>query len=252
MPESPLPLALRQLCPPSPEPVGRVALGCAPLDAALGGGLPSGRLHEVWPAGAGDACAALGFALALALCAAGPAGTVLWLTEDAAERRGGRLYGPGLAELGIDPARLLLVRVPDERALLRVGGDVVRSTAVAAAVLAPAGGARLLDLTASRRLTLFAERSGVTALLLRAADPAGPSAAATRWRVAALPSDPLEAGAPGHPAIAADLLRQRGGPPSAGWRLEWRRDEARFAPLSRDRAAVAGGGRVGGVHAATG
>lgn len=235
---------LRQLCRPPSRPSARAPLGAAALDAALGGGLARGRLHELWPETPHDGASALGFALMLADRIAGNAGTVLWITEDAAERRAGSLYGPGLAELGIDPARLLLVRVPDERALLRAAGDVARSPAVAALVVACAGRCPMLDLTASRRLTLFAEGSGATVLLLRIVDPAQPSAAATRWRVASLPSVILDADAPGHPAFRADLVRQRGGPPSLGWRMEWRRDERRFAPLPGDRAALAGGGQL--------
>jgi protein ImuA len=60
--------------------------------------------------------------------------------------------------------------------------------------------------------------------------------------VAAAASAALEADAPGHPAFLIDLVRQRGGAPSFGWRLEWDRDRTRFAPLSGDLAADAGGG----------
>jgi protein ImuA len=243
MAESPL-SALRQLCRPPASTAIRVPLGLPALDAALGGGLARGQLHELWPAQTRDGASALGFALMLAGCVAGKDGAILWVTEDAAERRAGSLYGPGLVELGIDPARLLLVRVPDERTLLRTAGDVARSPAVAAIVVACAGRTPMLDLTASRRLTLFAEGSGATLLLLRTGDPEQPSAAATRWRVAALPSVALEAEAPGHPAFRADLVRRRGGPPSPGWQLEWRRDERRFAALSGGGAALDGGGQL--------
>jgi len=157
------------------------------------------------------------------------------------QAREGHLYPPGLAELGIDPARILFVHAPDEQSLLRAAGEVVRSPAPGATVIAPAGPARLLDLTASRRLTLFAEASGTTAILLRTADPHAPSAATTRWRLAAARSRALDANAPGSPAFALDLLRQRGGAPSYGWTLEWDRDRASFTPLSRDLAADAGG-----------
>ncbi len=138
----------------------------------------------------------------------------------------------------------LFVTVPDEKALVRIASDVVRSPAAGTAVIAAGGPARVLDLTASRRLTLFAERSGVTAILLRTRDPQAPSAAATRWQVAAAPSIPLEADAPGHPAFAVDLVRQRAGAPSPGWQLEWRRDAASFTSLPRIVPAAAGGGFV--------
>ncbi|WP_162875476.1 ImuA family protein [Sphingomonas crusticola] len=218
----------------------RFALGAAPLDAALGGGLANARLHELWPATVEDAPSTAGFALMLALRASGNSGTIVWIEQE--RGRQGALYPPGLMELGIDPARILFVTTPDEKSLLRAAGDVVRSPAAAVAVIAPADSARLLDLTASRRLTLFAERSGTTAILLRTTDPQAPSAATTRWRVASCLSQALEANAPGAPAFALDLIRQRGGAPSAGWRLEWDRDRACFAPLSRLVAVDDGGG----------
>jgi protein ImuA len=221
-------------------PPSRFALGLEPLDASLGGGLARARLHEIWPMAAEDGPSATGFALMLALRASGGKGTIIWIGQE--HGRAAMLYPPGLAELGIDPGRILFVAAPDEKALLRAAGDVVRSPAAAVAVIAPAGPAPLLDLTASRRLTLFAERSGTTAILLRTVDPQTPSAAITRWRVAAMPSQALEANAPGQTAFRLDLLRQRGGGPSYGWQVEWDRDRARFAPLSRAVAADAGGG----------
>ena len=218
-------------------PLSRFALGVPRLDAALNGGMAKARLHELWPAAPDDAPNAAGLALLLALKAAGTK-AIVWIEQQGKQ---GRVYPPGLAELGIDPARILFVNAPDEKALLRAAGDVVRSPAVGAMLIVPAGPAPLLDLTASRRLTLFAERSGTTAILLRTADPHAPSAATTRWQVAAAPSRALEANAPGAPVFALDLLRQRGGAPSYGWTLEWDRDRAGFAPLSRNLAADAGG-----------
>jgi protein ImuA len=224
------------------SPPSRFALGHAPLDGVLGGGLARARLHEIWPADLPDQAAATGFALILALRAAGPGGMIAWIAQDQKKGGIGPLYPPGLAEMGLDPGRVLFVDVPDAKALLRASGDVVRSPAIACTVIAPSDKAQGFELTATRRLTLFAENSGGTALLLRTADPHAPSAAATRWRVAAAPSRLLDAEAPGHPAFAIDLIRQRAGPPSADWTLEWQRDDAHFAPLPRRVAADAGGG----------
>jgi protein ImuA len=223
-------------------PPTRFALGADPLDAVLCGGLQRARLHEIWPAEALDLPTATGFALMLAARTSETGGPIIWIAEEKGERHRGALYPPGLSELGIDPARILFVHTPDAQALLRAAGDVTRSPVAGAAVIVPAGPMPSLDLTATRRLTLFAEQSGVTALLLRVADPQAPSAAATRWRVRAASSTVLEANAPGAPAFTLDLLRQRGGAPSYGWRLEWDRDRAHFTSLSRPVAADAGGG----------
>ena len=69
-----------------------------------------------------------------------------------------------------------------------------------------------LDLTASRRLALAAEQSGVTLFLLRLEAQPVPSAADTRWTVGAAPSRSLEADAPGPPMFEIELLRRRAGP----------------------------------------
>ena len=234
----------------SPVPGGtaspaRFALGIARIDAALGGGLARARLHELYPANEDDMGAAAGFALMLALRAGGRQGPFVWIAEDRLEKRFGRLHAPGVAELGGDPARLLFVDAPDEKALLRIAADVVRSPAAGVAVIALAGPAPAFDLTATRRLTLFAERSGVTAILLRSCAPQEASAAATRWRVTAAPSTPLEADAPGHTALLIELERQRGGAPVPALRVEWDRDARAFAPpLPGDLAAVPGGGQL--------
>ena len=232
---------------PKPSPAERFALGLPSLDAQLGGGLPRGRLHELFAAGAGDRAALAGTGLMLAMRLG--EGPLLWLRQDSAVRAGGRLYGPGLADLGFDPARLIEVVAPDEAGLLRAAGDAVRCAQVAAVLIEPWKAARGFDLTVSRRLSVAAEKSGVTVLLLRAEAEPGPSAAYSRWQVRSLASAAFEAGAPGHPAVEIILLRHRGG--LAGLRacLEWNREEHVFReaalsgtgfPLSAGRPAGAG------------
>ena len=91
---------------------GAVPTGLAPLDRVLpGGGLERGRLHEC----AGPA--ALGFVLMLLARSDGP---VLWLRDD--DRAGG-LYGPGLIQHGLDPARLTLVPAAGRRHPLKAPNE---------------------------------------------------------------------------------------------------------------------------------
>ena len=63
------------------------------------------------------------------------------------------------------------------------------------------GNPAALDFTASKRLTLRAEASGVPLWLIRSHDAQGLSAARERWRVGASPSmrHPHDPGAPGAP-----------------------------------------------------
>jgi len=209
-------------------------LGVETVDRVLGGGLAIGACHEVFGADA----SAMGFVVMLAqrLMREGPQ-TMLWLREEKAQRRAG-LSGPGLADLGLDPARLILGVLPDAKALLRASVDALRCKgALGLVLLEMAGNPPLLDLTASRRMALAAESSGMTLLLLRTGNARPmPSAARTRWAVAPAPSQRLEADAPGHPMLAVSLLRQRGRPAGQEWTLEWDRDAGRFNNIGRPAA----------------
>jgi protein ImuA len=167
-----------------------------------------------------------------------PGAPLLWLRLDEAEACG-QLSAPGLAQIGLDPARLVLLALRDPVMLLRAAADVVRCPPVGAVVLEVWKQPRALDLTASRRLAVAAEESGVTALMLRVDAEPAPSAAHTRWQVAAAPSSALAANAPGHPAFDIVLLRQRGRPDGGRWRVEWNREQARFAEPA-DAAALPG------------
>lgn len=210
--------------------------GYAGLDAAIGGGLVLGRLHELFAMESPDNGSAAGFTAMLAAHASNVGTPLFWLREETA--RQGFLHAPGLAEIGIDPGRLVLVVLPDPVALLRAAVDVIRCTSVGAVVVEVRRNPRVLDLTASRRLALAAETSGVTTLLLRIEAEPGPSAAQTRWSVRAAPSAALEADAPGGPAFTVELLRQRGRPDGGCWQLEWDRDRASFREPALSGAVV--------------
>ncbi|KKC23882.1 ImuA family protein [Sphingomonas sp. SRS2] len=216
---------------PKPSEATLFSLGSGQLDAQLGGGLPRGRLHELFAAEADDRAALAGAGLMFAMRLG--SGPLLWLRQDSGVRAGGMLYGPGLADLGFDPARLIEIVAPDEAGLLRAAGDAVRCSQVTALLIEPWKAARGFDLTVSRRLAVAAEKSGVTVLLLRAEAEPMPSAAYSRWRVRAFASAALEADAPGHPVIDVELLRHRGGLAGVRACLEWNRDEHVFreAPL---------------------
>ncbi len=203
----------------------RFGFGAAGVDLRLGGGLARAALHEVQ----GRHTASLaGFALMLAARATGEgAQPLLWISTDAHSRMEGALYGPGLAELGVDPARLILIHAPDDLAALRVAADCVACFEVGGVIL-EAGKAKRLDLTASRRLQLAAARTGVTCLVLRDAETSLASAASTRWQVGPVASLPLPGEAPGHAALRVELLRHRGGIPPFAIDLEWNRDEQAF------------------------
>jgi protein ImuA len=167
---------------------------------------------------------------------------IAWLRLQSAERLTGRLHGPGLAELGLPPDRLLLAVLPDDLALLKAGADLLKSRALGAVLLELHGPCRRLDLTASRRLELAAATGDCLALMLRVAAEPAPSSAWRRWQVAAAPSRPLAARAPGAPAFAFELLRNRAGPAGAAHALDWA--DGRLAPRTPDLPEIPDASRL--------
>jgi protein ImuA len=237
--------------PPSAHP--RWASGVAPLDAALSGGFAYGHVHEFYAAEAEDMPAAAGFALALASAMARGDKAILWLRCADAVRRQGVLQANGWAELGADPGHFIFGVMPDAKSLLKAMVDALRSQALGAVVAEAWGRFPELDMIASRRLVLAAERSAIPLLLLRADAQPAPSAATTRWRIAAAPSRALAANAPGMPVFDIELLRQRSGPAGLRWQVEWDRDRRIFVEAAsgalvsaprRRPAAAAGAGPV--------
>lgn len=223
----------------------RLAAGDAPAqasraaDAWLREGLARAQLHEVYAQEAADGPAAVGFAVALALVA--EALPIVWVRSEGDEAVAGRLHATGLAELGLQPGSLLLVAAADAGALLRVAADAARCAGLGSVLVESRGRMPELDLTATRRLMLAAEASGATVLSVRVDAEPVPSAAATRWAVAACPSTALDADAPGLPAFDIECLRRRGGPAGARSRVEWNREARCFNILSHG-TALAGAG----------
>ncbi len=220
-------------------PEGRVLpLDLVPLDRALGeGGLRLGVLHEV------SGTAADGFAAVVAgRLASRSGGAVLWCVL---ARRGVELYPPGLAALGLDPARLLQVRCRDRAALLAAAEEGLRGGGPAAVVVE---GDRVPDMVAGRRLQLAAEDGGVTGLLLvrhgsrrrhgargrrgavapegPAPDTLPPSVAVSRWR-----ADHACAGAGATLRWRLALLRCRAGG-TGEWEVDWNAKTLRLALVS--------------------
>ncbi|MEQ1552310.1 hypothetical protein [Sphingorhabdus sp.] len=211
-----------------PEKAPRRAFGIASLDAALAGGLAGGRVHEIYPSQKDDAAAAMGLAVAMATGIAEGGNPVMWLRSRRAVHVAGVFQANGWAELGGTPGNTLVGVVSDMTMLLRAAVDALRCPALGAVIVEGWGRIPELDLTASRRLALAAEKSGVPLFLLRCDTQPAPSAAQTRWAVAAAPSRALPGNAPGRPTFDITLLRQRSGPCGLAWRLEWDRDQHQF------------------------
>ena len=218
--------------------------GIPSLDAALGGGLVTGALHEIAAARETEIPAATGFTLALAARTEGP---LVWIAEDMAIWESGAPYGPGLFALGLAPERLIAVAAAKSRDVLWAMEEALACGA--GAVLGEIRG--LIDFTASRRLSLAAGKGRALALLLRSAPGPDASAAATRFIVGAAPAASSRAMVigPGPPRFSLQLRRNRRGHLGA-WVLEWNCVEQRFN-ASADREPVAQAARDRPRQAAT-
>ncbi|RWX76910.1 damage-inducible protein [Neorhizobium lilium] len=180
--------------------------GMGPIDQHLpGGGLALGALHEVAGGGNGalDGAAA---ALFVAGIAARTTGRVLWCVtrQD--------LFMPGLVQAGLSQNRVLIVECRDEKGVLDCFEEGLRCNGLGAVV----GEVARLTMTASRRLQLAAEASGVIGIAIRrwrrqaeASDYGRPTAAVTRWRISILPSEPLPVPGIGRARWYLELLRCR-------------------------------------------
>jgi protein ImuA len=196
---------------PLPRPA--VPLGHAAADAVLGGGLRPGAVHEVFAGdwGAGGFAILMAVRLAAAACG-GRGGPLFWVRSDYAALEYGALSPTGLAELGGDPQHLVLLRAKGAQDALAVAADILACPHVGCLLLEMEANPRVLDLTASRRLALAAEESGVSPVLLREGARPEPGAAHTRWRASSLASPPDDDDGNtdwGNPRFAVELVRHR-------------------------------------------
>jgi protein ImuA len=203
--------------PPVPEPGLEEAAAAAPQDWAVAAAF---ALHR---ARGGDETRPLLFAA-----------TGDW------RRERGRLSARGLASLGFDPARLILVRAARAVDALWALEEALKSGAVAGAIAT----VEHADFLATRRLDFAAREGRANAVLLRTAEANDLSVARVRWRISAQPSapHPFDQQAPGPMRLRAELTRRRNGPLGA-WIME-QDDEThrlRLAAGLADHGLVQGG-----------
>lgn len=151
--------------------------------------LAGGLLQEVFTDDRRNAGGLLGFALAQAkglLTAQRLAVIYLQLADEG--QKLGLPYGPGLLSFGFAPDALVLVRVANVAELLWAAEEAIACRAVAAVVADIGGHSRLLDFTASRRLSLRAAATGGSIFMLRYGQQRQASAAHLRWRLMPAPS----------------------------------------------------------------
>ncbi|ABC63165.1 hypothetical protein [Erythrobacter litoralis] len=189
------------------------------------------RHSEVFASGR-EACGA-GLALSLALdelrsqatgegAEAEDRRSVLWVQDKEAARLTGRPYRPGLPQEIRHRVIHVLAEKPQD--MLFALEEGLRCRDLACVIGELAGNPKALDFTASRRLSLTAEKHGVPLWLVRLDAARDLSSARLRWEVTSAPSPAPEwnAEAPGVPSWQAELFRARAHAPGK-WYL---REEA--------------------------
>ena len=135
---------------------------------------------------------------------------LLWVQDRMAILESGRVHPPGLPSQD-----LIHVEARDARDALWAMEEGLRCSSLSCVIGEIWGDPRALDFTATRRLAVASERSGVAAFLVRLGGSANLSGARMRWRIASAPSliNHLDPRAPGAPAWDAELFRARGTAP---------------------------------------
>jgi protein ImuA len=161
-----------------------------------------------------------------------PGKPTLWVQERMAILESGRVHPPGLAT-----HNLVHVEARDSRDALWAMEEGLRCSALGAVIGEIWGDPKALDFTATRRLAVAAERSGVSAFLIRLGGNANLSGARMRWRIASASSlfNALDPRAPGTPAWDAELFRARSSPPGR-WSIAYEADAFHLAAAPRDGA----------------
>ena len=142
-------------------------------------------LTEIMPASPGDHAAALGFALSWAVAAAKDA-VIFWAAPERDFFEDGLPDAEGLGQFGVSLDRLLMARANCQMDALWAAEEALK-TPETVVICAISASKKPLNLTATRRLLLTAERHRTRCILLRL-DAAGASAAWSRWRISAAPS----------------------------------------------------------------
>jgi protein ImuA len=197
-------------------------IGLGEIEQAFPGGVfPKRAIHEFITVIAEHAAASDGFIAGLLAVLMEDGASCVWVSTSR------RLFPTALASFNVSPERIIFIDVNTQNDALWIMEEALKCEGLAAVV----GELDQLSLTASRRLQLAVEESGVTGFILRKdASKNASSIAAARWQISPLPSQ-AEEGLPGlgFPRWQVELLKVRNGNPGK-WELDW--DGEGFAPLA--------------------
>lgn len=139
-------------------------------------------------------------------------GCFIWVRDSYASSEAGCLYGLGFSSIGIDPDKLILVDAKAPKDVLWSVEEALRSNAVSGVVGEIHGGSHVIDLTATRRLSLRCASAKVPVFLAASRLSSQVSTAAkTRWRIGPAPCREPGDRLLGSPAWQVTLTKNRYG-----------------------------------------
>ncbi len=130
---------------------------------------------------------------------------ILWIQDRISRRETGHPYLPGLGR------SVILIESARPADVLIAAEEGLRCAALTAVIAELWGNPAALSFTATKRLALRAEATGVPCWLIRHGGSPDLSAARDRWRIASLPAalNSDDAKAPGDPRWRVELFRSR-------------------------------------------
>lgn len=185
---------------------------------------PAGCPHEVWARTPDTMTTATAFALLGSV--ANDDAPIFWITSSKLCSEHGLPYGPGLMGLGIDPARIILVRTRTRMEALWAIEESLKVNSLAAVI----GEVEDIDLTESRRLSLVTREHMTRCVVILRSERAPSSASFSRHQISPVQSRApgFAPYAPGQPNVEVALVKHRGGQRPNVTRMEWSDAPDRF------------------------
>lgn len=172
---------------------------------------PTGAIHEFIMQRPEDAAATFGFVGTLLAALMKTGRQAVWIGRDLA------IFPPSLRNLGVSADKIIFLELKKEKEILWAAEEALKCEGLAAVI----ADTNEFNFTASRRLQLAVEQSGVTGfILLNDPRKINITTSVARWKISSLPSQPAN-GLPGvgFPRWQIELLRVRNGKPGS-WEVE--------------------------------
>ena len=186
--------------------------GLGPIKYAFpNNAFPLGTVHEFICNQPEDASSTSGFISGILSSLMRGNGACFWICASRS------IFPPALQLFGIEPGNIIFVEVLNEKERLWAIEEALKCDGLSVVI----SEMQDMSFTASRRLQLAVEKSGVTGFLIRQGPKNFTTACAARWRITALPCEMIDAmPGLGFPRWNVELLKVKNGKPGM-WQLEW-------------------------------